>query len=85
MRKPTPPGETLKDILIERKISQAQLSRKMHRPLKTINEIIKGKARITAETAMQLQTVLGLDAEFWVIRQAIYELNSLKYKMEIVK
>lgn len=37
----------------------------MGRPLKTINEIIQGKARITPETALQLEKVLGTPASFW--------------------
>lgn len=38
------PGETLLDLLEERDISQKELALRMGRPLKTINEIIKGKA-----------------------------------------
>lgn len=48
------PGETLLDLLEEREMSQAELAKRTGRPLKTINEIVKGKAAITAETAIQL-------------------------------
>ncbi len=74
----TPPGATLQDMLDEREMSQADLARKMKRPLKTINEIIKGKARITPETAIQLQKVLKVDAEFWLVREAKYRLSLLR-------
>jgi addiction module HigA family antidote len=59
------PGETLLEILEDRGISQAELADRMGRPKKTINEIIKGKAAITHETALQLEKVLGIPASFW--------------------
>ncbi|CZG59367.1 TPA: helix-turn-helix domain-containing protein [Legionella pneumophila] len=66
------PGETLLDILEEREMSQVELSERIGRPLKTINEIIKGKAAITSETAIQLERALGTPAEFWNTREANY-------------
>ena len=68
----SPPGETLLDILEERDMSQAELARRMGRPHKTINEIIHGKAAITAETALQLERVLGTPASFWNNREQNY-------------
>jgi plasmid maintenance system antidote protein VapI len=44
----------------------------MGRPLKTINEIIQGKAAITPETALQLERVLGIPASFWNNRERYY-------------
>lgn len=66
------PGETLLDLLEEREMSQAELAKRTGRPLKTINEIVKGKAAITSETAIQLERVLGTPAEFWNQREANY-------------
>ena len=43
----------------------AELAESTGRPRKTINEIIAGKAEITAETALQLERVLGIPASFW--------------------
>ena len=59
------PGETLQEVLDERKISQANLAERTGRPKKTINEIVQGKAAITPETALQLERVLGIPAGFW--------------------
>ncbi|OGT29932.1 MAG: hypothetical protein A3E87_09350 [Gammaproteobacteria bacterium RIFCSPHIGHO2_12_FULL_35_23] len=66
------PGETLLDLLDERSMTQAELTERMGQPLKTINEIIKGKAAIISETAIQLERVLGVPAEFWNQREANY-------------
>jgi len=59
------PGATLLETIQSQGISQAELAKRTGRPLKTINEIIKGKAAITAETALQLEHVLGVPASFW--------------------
>lgn len=67
------PGDTLLELLKEREMSQAELSRRMGRPKKTINEIIQGKASITPETALQLEKVLDVPAHFWSNRQQQYD------------
>jgi addiction module HigA family antidote len=68
----SPPGETLLDVLEERGLTQAELAERTGRPRKTINEIIKGKAAITPETALQLERVLGISAAFWNSRETLY-------------
>jgi addiction module HigA family antidote len=68
----SPPGETLQEILDTIGMSQAQLARRTGRPTKTINEIIKGKAAITPETALQLERVLRVPAAFWLRREQHY-------------
>ncbi len=60
-----PPGETLFETLEAIGMSQAELAERTGRPKKTINEIIKGKAAITPETALQFERVLGTFAGFW--------------------
>ncbi len=68
----SPPGETLKEILELRGMSQAELAERSGRPKKTINEIAKGKAAITPETALQFELVLGIPATFWNRREQQY-------------
>jgi addiction module HigA family antidote len=60
-----PPGVTLAETLEALGMSQADLAKRTGRPKKTINEIIKGKAALTPETALQLEHVLGIPASFW--------------------
>jgi HTH-type transcriptional regulator / antitoxin HigA len=60
-----PPGETLRETIDAMGMNQAELAARTGRPKKTINEIIVGKAAITAETALQLERVLGVPASFW--------------------
>jgi addiction module HigA family antidote len=65
----SPPGETLAETLEELEMSQAELARRMGRPIKTMNEIVQGKAAILPETALQLENVLGIPASFWMARE----------------
>ncbi|MEW6771352.1 MAG: HigA family addiction module antitoxin [Bacillota bacterium] len=60
-----PPGATLLETIEHLGLSQAELAERMGRPVKTINEIIKGKTAIIPETALQLERVLGIPASFW--------------------
>lgn len=66
------PGETVAEALNEHLMTQAELAERTGRPKKTINEIIKGKAAITPETALQLERVLGIPASFWNNRERHY-------------
>lgn len=66
------PGETLLETLDTIGMSQAELAKRMGRPVKTINEIIQKKAAITAETALQLEQVLHIPASFWLNREQQY-------------
>jgi plasmid maintenance system antidote protein VapI len=53
-------------------MTQAELAERMGRPTKTINEIIKGKAAITPETALQFERVFRVPAHFWNNREQRY-------------
>jgi len=71
----SPPGDTLADTLEAYNITQSDLAMRMNRPVKTINEIIKGKAAITPETAIQLERVLKIPGSFWLNREANYRIE----------
>jgi HTH-type transcriptional regulator / antitoxin HigA len=66
------PGETLREILEERGMSQAEFAARTGCPKKTINEIIRGKTAITPETAIQFERVLRPPARFWNQRESNY-------------
>jgi HTH-type transcriptional regulator/antitoxin HigA len=67
------PGETLAETLEELGITQKELAERAGRPLKTINEIVHGKATITADTAIQFERVTGVPANFWNNAQRNWE------------
>ncbi len=70
------PGEYLVEEIEARGITQKELARRMSRPLNAINEIIKGKKSITAETALQLESVMPeIPARFWLNLETDYQLT----------
>ena len=77
-----PPGETLRETLEFLGMTQAQLADRTGRPKKTINEIISGKAAITAETALQFERVLGVPASFWSNLERNYQETLARLKEE---
>src|SRR5436305_1693583 len=66
------PGQTILETLDVVGLTQAELAERTGRPKKTINEIIKGKAAITPETALQLERVLGIAASYWISLEQNY-------------
>ena len=68
----SPPGDTLIEILDARGMTQKELAARTGRTSKHVNEIVKGKAAITSETAIQLERALGIPASFWNNRQQRY-------------
>ena len=71
-----PPGDYLAEEIEVRGISQTELARLMGRPLNAINEIIKGKKSITADTALQLEEAMPeIPARFWLNLETDYQLT----------
>lgn len=70
---PIPPGELVAETLEALDLSQAELARRMGRPVQAINEIVHGAKEITAETAIQLERVLGVPAHIWLGLEAEYQ------------
>lgn len=71
----SPPGDTLAETITELGFNQSELASRMGRPQKTINEIIQGKTAIIPETAIQLERVTGVSADFWLEREKNYRLE----------
>ena len=66
------PGETLLETIEALDITQKELAKRMGRPIKTINQIIKGTTQIMPETSLQLEKVTGVPASFWNSAEANY-------------
>jgi antitoxin HigA-1 len=73
---PVYPGEVLlEEFLKPMDISQNRLALKIGVPARRINEIILGKRRITADTALRLAKFFGTTAKFWLGLQTDYDLD----------
>ncbi len=71
---PVHPGRILRRELKARGLSANALSRALRVPSGRIVDILNGKRRISAETALRLGRYFGNDALFWLNLQAQYDL-----------
>jgi len=73
------PGEILQEeFLIPLEISAYRLSKEISIPQTRISEIIKGKRRITADTALRLSKFFGNSAKFWLGLQDDFDIETEK-------
>jgi addiction module HigA family antidote len=70
------PGETiLEDILKPLGMSVNALAKALGITAARLNEIVRGRRGITADTALRLARYLGTSAEFWLSLQLEYDLR----------
>jgi addiction module HigA family antidote len=84
------PGEILlEEFLIPMEISAYRLSKETFIPQTRISEIIKGRRRITADTALRLAKFFNTSAKFWLNLQDDYDLeeeeNTIKKELKAIK
>ncbi len=73
---PAHPGEVLlEEFLRPLELSQNRLGLALGVHPRRINEIVLGKRRITAETALRLARYFGTTPQFWLGLQADYDLD----------
>jgi addiction module HigA family antidote len=74
-RPPTRPGEILLEEFIKPLgISQVELAEWIGVSYPRLNEIVNGKRAITPDTALRLEQVFGVDAQFWLNLELAWEL-----------
>lgn len=73
---PVHPGEVLlEEFLKPMGLSQNRLALDIGVPARRINEIVLGKRRITADTALRLGRYFGMSPQFWLGLQMDYDLD----------
>ena len=74
--KPLHPGEVLKEEFLKPlSMSQNSLAKALNVPPRRVNEIVLGKRRITADTALRLAKYFKMSAQFWLGLQMDYDLD----------
>jgi len=74
--KPVHPGEVLlEEFLKPMNLSQNRLALGIGVPARRINEIVLGKRRITADTALRLARYFDMSPQFWLGLQMDYDLD----------
>jgi addiction module HigA family antidote len=70
------PGKVLmEEFLLPMEISAYRLSKDLDIPQTRISQILKGKRRITADTALRLSSYFGNSAKFWLGLQNDYDIE----------
>lgn len=83
-KNPFHPGEILREeFLFPGKITQTILAQKLGWTRARLNELIKGKRAITADSALDLSRVLGTSAKLWMNLQATYDLDKALRRRKI--
>lgn len=73
------PGEVLQEeFLVPMDITAYRLSKDLAIPQTRISQILKGKRRITADTALRLSSYFGNSAKFWLGLQDDYDIEEEK-------
>ena len=73
---PIHPGEILlEEFLSPMHLSQNKIASDMGVPPRRINEIVHGKRRITADTALRLAHYFKMSPQFWLGLQMDYDLD----------
>jgi addiction module HigA family antidote len=81
--KPIKPGEILEeDFLKPLKITVYRLAKETKISATRISEIVKGKRRITIDTALRFSKYFGNSVEFWVGIQNEYDIRRTRRLLE---
>ena len=79
---PVHPGEVLlEEFLKPMGISQHRLALSLGVDARRINEIVLGKRRVTADTALRLAHFFGTSPQFWMGLQSDYDLDVAEDKL----
>jgi antitoxin HigA-1 len=74
--RPVHPGEVLReDYLVPFNMSASALAKALNIPAPRINDIVRERRGITADTAMRLARYFGGDPRTWLNLQAAYDLR----------
>jgi len=78
----THPGEVLLEEYIKPlQLTQATLARELGISTNRLNELVKGKRGITADTALRLARRFHTSPELWMNLQSAYELTEVRATM----
>jgi len=79
---PLHPGEILlEEFLKPMNLSQNRLALDIRVPARRINEIVHGKRRITADTALRLAKYFKMPPQFWLGLQMDHDLDVAEDKL----
>lgn len=75
-----PPGATIEEWLEEANMTQAELALRVGLSAKALNQIVRGHAPLTQETALRLEVVTGVPAQTWNLLEVHWQAESQRLK-----
>jgi antitoxin HigA-1 len=84
MANPFHPGEVLhEEFLVPLGLTQIAFANKLSWTPAKLNELIRGRRGITAESAIALSDALGTSPKFWMNLQASYDLHRVMSRRHV--
>ncbi len=81
-RKPTPPGEILREEFLEPLgMTQKGLAAHLKCDIKVINRIVNGRSAITAEMALKLGAAFRTSPDFWLNAQKAVDIFEARQRL----
>ena len=78
-----PPGETIKEMLEDRDMTQEELAIRLDMSTKHVSHIITGKKPITYQTALKLESVFNVPASFWNNLERIFREKIVRFEQTV--
>jgi antitoxin HigA-1 len=77
---PTHPGEMLREEFLKPLgLSQMALAEELGVSYPRINELVHGKRGVTPDTALRLERLFGMEAQFWLNLQLVWDLYEAQH------
>jgi addiction module HigA family antidote len=84
-RKPTHPGEILKEELESRGISQKQFAQLLNMPYTQLNEILNAKRPVSTDFALMIEAALGINPELLINMQNRFNMVIARQKPSLLE
>ena len=79
--KPPHPGETIKEeYLVPLGMRTTALAKELGIGAPRLNEVVRGRRSVTADTALRLARYFGTTPELWINLQSFYDLRMAQRK-----
>lgn len=76
------PGEFLREVLDERRLTQAALARALGVSPMRVSHLLRGERPVTAELALRLGRAFGQTPQYWLNLQTGYDLKIAAAKLK---
>lgn len=68
----SPPGDTILEWIEEADVGEGDLAQRLGMSAENLNRMIRGKATLSQESALRLESVTGIPARIWNALEARY-------------